>query len=239
MKVVTWNCRNALAKSGVWDYLLELDPDVAFLQEVRGIPKSAQCPYSLIQRYTVGPTGAARRPTTVVLVCGSVGDRIELRGPAPWVDGELDRFAGNLVGAELHPDCEPRIKALSVYSPAWPVDRSRLVGIDLSAVRLLQNPGVWVADLLWSALCLNKPQSGDPWIIAGDFNLSETFDHWRGGPRGNRKYLDRMDGLGLVDCLRHTKKALTPTYRAPNGTFTAQIDHLFDDLLNPPHSERD
>jgi endonuclease/exonuclease/phosphatase family metal-dependent hydrolase len=144
------------------------------------------------------------------------------------VDAELDRFAGNLVGLELQPDCGPSLKAICVYSPAWPVDRKRLVGIDVTTVRLSQNPDVWVGDLLWAALSLKKPQPDDPWIVAGDFNLCETFDSWRGGPRGNREYLDRMHQLGLVDCLRVTKGVLTPTFRRINGgTVTAQIDYLF------------
>jgi hypothetical protein len=36
-RVLTWNCKGAVAKSGVWDYLLELSPDVALLQEVGAI----------------------------------------------------------------------------------------------------------------------------------------------------------------------------------------------------------
>ena len=162
-----------------------------------------------------------------ILVRGSVGDPVILRGPAEWVDAELDRFAGNLVAVELQPDCGPRLKAICVYSPAWPVDRRRLLGIDVTTVRLLQNRDVWVGDLLWAALYLNRPQADDPGIIAGDFNLCETFDSWKGGPRGNREYLDRMDQLGLVDCLRFEKGALTPTFRRLNGgTVTAQLDYL-------------
>ena len=228
MRVVTWNCKNASAKSQVWDYLLELGPDLAFLQEVRGIPKSIESRYSIIQRRPVRKSGLPQRFTIVILVRGSIGTAIMLQGPAQWVDAELDRFAGNLVGVELQPDCGQRLRAICVYSPAWPVDRRRLVDIDATTVRLLQNRDVWVGDLLWAALCLNKPQVDDPWIIAGDFNLCETFDSWKGGPRGNREYLDRMGQLGLVDCLRFAKGALTPTFRTLNGgTVTAQLDYLF------------
>jgi endonuclease/exonuclease/phosphatase family metal-dependent hydrolase len=227
VRVVTWNCKNASPGSRVWDYLLELAPDLAFLQEVGGIPKSVERRYSLTQRHPVRKSGAPQTFTTAILVRGSVGSPIMLHGPAPWVGSELDRFAGNLVGVELQPDCGPRLKAICVYSPAWPVDRTRLVGIDVTTVRLLQNRDVWVGDLLWATLCLDKPQADDPWIIAGDFNLCETFDSWKGGPRGNREYLDRMDQLGLVDCLRFVKGALTPTFRTLNGgTVTAQLDYL-------------
>ena len=50
LQVVTWNCRNALAASGIWDYFLELDPDVAFLQEVRSISERIQREYSMVNQ---------------------------------------------------------------------------------------------------------------------------------------------------------------------------------------------
>jgi endonuclease/exonuclease/phosphatase family metal-dependent hydrolase len=106
--------------------------------------------------------------------------------------------------------------------------------VDVSSIKLTLNPDVWVADLLWAALRsidLHK----DLWLVAGDFNLSETFDAWRGGPRGNREYLDRMATLGMTECLRKMKGQLTPTFRNPRGgLFIHQIDHLFvtDSLLS-------
>jgi hypothetical protein len=37
-RVISWNCKRALANSRVWDYLLDLDPTIALLQEVGTIP---------------------------------------------------------------------------------------------------------------------------------------------------------------------------------------------------------
>jgi exonuclease III len=228
MRVVTWNCRKASAQSGVWDYLHELAPDLALLQEVYGIPKHIESRYTAVQHSPVRKNGLPQQFTTIILVRGAVGNRIGLQGPAPWVDEELQRFAGNLVGVELHPDHGPQLRVVCVYSPAWPVDKKRLVGVDMTAVRLMHNRDVWVGDLLWAALARNMPQPSDPWVIGGDFNLCETFDAWRGGPRGNREYLDRMNQLGLIDCLRYAQGALTPTFRTlGRGTITAQIDYLF------------
>jgi len=233
VRVVSWNCRRATARSGVWDYLLELSPDLALLQEVSGIPKHIERQYAIFQLYPLGKNGLPQKFTSAILVRGSIGNPITLQGPAPWVDDELRRFAGNLISVGLKPDHGPRLKAICVYSPPWPVDQSRLAGVDVSPVRLTQNRDVWVGDLLWAALTSLKPEPRDPWIIGGDFNLCETFDAWRGGPRGNREYLDRMGRLGLVDCLRYAKGALTPTFRTHRGgTITAQIDYLFvTDLL--------
>jgi hypothetical protein len=141
---------------------------------------------------------------------------------------ELNRFAGNLVASEVRLEGGQLLKAVSVYSPAWPVARSRLTGIDVSSVRLTQNPDVWVADLLWAALRRSAPSEYDAWLVAGDFNLSETFDLWKDGPRGNREYLNRMADLGFVECLRESKGNLTPTFRnTDKRTLKHQMDHLF------------
>jgi hypothetical protein len=77
-----------------------------------------------------------------------------------------------------------------------PVDQSRLTGVDVRKVRLALNHNVWVGDLLLSALCECSLSESDPLVVVGDFNLSETFDLWPGGPSGNREYLDRMADLG-------------------------------------------
>lgn len=229
-RVVTWNCRRATTRSAVWDCLLELAPDVALLQEVNGIPEHLRTRFACHGHRATGRTGSPQRFSTVLLVRGRVGEAVGLSAPAAWIEAELRRFEGNLVARQLLPDNGPPLKAVSVYSPAWPIDRGRLSGIDVTGVRLTLNPDVWVADILWASLQHQRPDPGEPWIVAGDFNLSETFDLWRGGPRGNREYLDRMAalGLGLVECLRHVQGVLTPTFRnTGGGAIKHQMDHLF------------
>lgn len=72
------------------------------------------------------------------------------------------------------------------------------------------------------------------WIVGGDFNSSETFDAWKKGGRGNREVIERMNALGLVDCLRAHHGQLVPTFRTPRGgRVEHQMDHLYvsDSLL--------
>ncbi len=134
----------------------------------------------------------------------------------------------NILARVVKPDKGPKLNVVSVYSPAWPVNRKRLQGMDVSNVKLIQNADVWIADLLWASLRFKPPLKSDPWIIGGDFNLSETFDLWPGGPRGNREYLDRMENLGLVECLRFYQGVLTPTYKnLTGGAIKHQMDHVF------------
>jgi endonuclease/exonuclease/phosphatase family metal-dependent hydrolase len=208
--------------------LTELALDIALLQEVSALLKQFKDRYSVIQMHPVTKNGGQQKFKTMILGRGSLGQSITLRGPAPWVNTELRRFAGNLIGVEVNPDRARQLNVICVHSPAWPVARERLVGVDVAGIRLTQNRNVWVADLLWAALSLINPKSSDPWIIAGDFNLCETFDSWPGGPRGNREYLDRLQRLGLVDCLRYQRGALTPTLRKlRSGAATGQLDYPF------------
>jgi exonuclease III len=184
--------------------------------------------YSCRMERATGKAGTPQRFSTAILVKGQIGPPVPLVGPSQWVEAELRLFAGNLVAHQVMPDLGPSMNVVSVYSPAWPVDRTRLKGVDVTSVKLTLNRDIWVADLLWASMAHMKPDPREGWVIAGDFNLSETFDLWPGGPRGNREYLDRMEALGLKECLRMTTGMLTPTFRNPReGVIQHQMDHLF------------
>ena len=227
-RVLTWNCKRAVVKSGVWDYLLELSPDVALLQEVGAIPAKVLAEFECHQQPATGKTGRPQKFNTAVMVRGRIGEPVSLKGLSGWVDAELERFEGNLICRELFPRNGPPVRAVSVYSPAWPIDPKRLAGIDVTGVRLTSNRDLWLADILWASLRHHKLRPTDCWIVAGDFNLSETFDQASWSAGGNREYLDRMAALGLTECLRKAKGGLTATFRNPvGGVIKHQIDHVF------------
>jgi exodeoxyribonuclease-3 len=228
LRVITWNCRRAKSNSAVWDYFSELAPDIALLQEVSGIPENVRSSFACYKIRAIGKSGLPQRFTTAILVKGKISDSLSLSASLDWVVKELSLFEGNLVAKQLKTDKGSLLNVISVYSPAWPVNRSRLENIDTTGVRLVQNPDVWVADLLWASLNHIQPKATESWIIGGDFNLSETFDEWHGGPRGNKEYLDRMTALGFIESLRYSKGKLTPTFRnTGNGLVKHQMDHLF------------
>jgi exonuclease III len=215
-------------RSALWDYFTELDPDVALLQEVMSVPAPVLARYSCQMERAMGKAGAPQKFNTAILVKGNIGSPLPLEASNPWVEAELRLFAGNLVARHITPDSSPPMRVVSVYSPAWAVDRARLQGVDVTSVKLTLNRDVWVTDLLWASLVHMDLDHREPWVVAGDFNLSETFDLWPGGPRDNREYLDRMGALGLEECLRLTKGLLTPTFRNPReGIIEHQMDHLF------------
>lgn len=211
------------------EYFLELDPDVALLQDFGTIPDS------VLQIYTHArnpkPLDGARAPrhTSGVLVKGRSGEDILLSSPVGWVARELDNlrefFAAK--SATLHNGIS--LKVVSVYSPAFPVDPRRLDGIDTTGIQLTQNRDIWGSELMWAALKTMDVEAEDSFSVGGGLNSSETFDLlWCGGPRGNREVMDRMSALGFYDCLRMFKGELTPTFRTPRGGYVVhQLDHLY------------
>lgn len=229
LRICTWNMRRATQHSdAAWEYLLELDPHVALLQEIASIPAKVAARYALLMRRASGKAGQPQRFSTAVLVRGIIQEEIRLSSRHDWVNSELQRFSGNLVPAEIVLQSDDRARVMSVYSPAWPIDRARLKGIDVSQIKLKNNPDVWVTELMWASLNERRLNSV-PWVVGGDLNSSVTFDTlWGDGPRGNQEVQDRMSALGFVECLCLSQGQLTPTFRnTKGGKAIHQMDHLF------------
>jgi len=225
MRVISWNVRRAPATSDAWRVFADLDPDIALLQEVIDIPATIKASFATNFRRATGRSGTLQKFGTAVLTKGQILSDFPFRSEYRWVDHELERFSGNLVSSVVQIGKYDTLNVVSVHSPAWPVDTSAYAEIDVSKVRLQQNPRVWVADILWSAL-RNANLDDMLWIVGGDLNMSETFDMTFGS--GNREFLDRMRSLHLTECLREYNGRLTPTFRNPrNGGVLHQIDHLF------------
>ena len=225
-KVVTWNLHCASITNGAWDYLLELDPDVAFLQEVGPVPPAVTREYDCLRVRAMGQTALQRFHTTI-LVRGQIGFSIPLSGPRAWVDAILAAYAGNLPTHVIHPRGGPSLKVMSVYSPPWQIPSRYLDGVDLDVLRRTQQRGVWLTDILLAALEHSRPDPDERWIIAGDLNLSESFDREKWSAGGNGAWLERMRALGFVECLRQVKGVLTPTFKHSRGGVWHQMDHIF------------
>lgn len=208
--------------SPAWALFDEISPDIALLQEVGGIPIAVAAKYQSAMREAAG-----NRFNTAILVRGAIGAPVPLTSAWEWVNRELAHFKGNLLAHNVTVR-ERQFRLMSVYSPAWPVDRERLREVDVEPVKLKLNPDVWVTELMWAALRDCSGSSEPAWIVGGDLNASETFDARPSGPRGNREILDRMDALGFTECLRRAQGRLVPTFRNPsNGQIVHQMDHMF------------
>ena len=231
MKVVSWNMHN---RDDGWPLLRDLEPDIALIQEVRTVPDDVAGSNQIVRRHAMRRSGQPQNFSTAILVNGSVDHELELSSPWPWVDTQLDKFAGNFVGASTKIS-DLKINVLSAYSPAWRIlsssELSLIEGSD--QVKLENNRELWGTELLWAAL-KERTEVGT-WMVGGDLNACETFDSCGPRPRGNREFLDRMCDLGLTEVLRKAQEQLTPTYRKfKTGECRNQMDYLWvsKDLAN-------
>lgn len=210
----------------MWDYLLELDPDVALLQEVGDVSPALRDSYACELVPAAWKHGERLKFSTGLLVRGEIMRTVSLTSSIAWLGDVLARFGVNLVGREVRPDAGLVLTAISVHSPAWPVDQDLPEDLDTSAVRLSANPDLWLTDVLWACLKHRPPAPAEPRIVGGDLNSSPTFDVRRPWA-GNQETLDRMADLGFVECLRTSQGRPTPTFRHSKGSIKHQIDHLF------------
>lgn len=237
MRIITWNCRRANCDSAVWEYLLSLEPDVAFLQEVSDLSDAVRNCFATVQGKPIFKTGKEQPFSNFILVRGDLPKPFHLFGTQAWVTKELERFSGNVLTFVIRDSEGCTTWLVGVYSPAWPLDAAQRYGVDVTDVKCKLNRRLWLYNLIWDGLRESGIDSEHNWIVAGDLNMSETFDYlWKGGPRGNREHLDRMSALGFTEALRHHQGELVPTFRSSrNGTVLHQIDHVF---LSRPLTKR-
>ena len=228
MKIVTWNMRRATQKSVAWDYLQQLEPEVAFLQEVNSIPESTRSAFSVYSLPAVSKSGKVQTFQTVILSkYPFVGD-LDLSSRVAWVNDAREFFRGNIIAKSIKVNNQ-KLNLVNAYSPAWIVPDTFTAGVDVTGVKLEQNPHVWATEILWKCLLDHPLIHSDGWIVGGDLNSSETFDYlWGSSPRGNLEIIDRMNALGLYDALRTQHGRLVPTHRNNRGgKVIHQLDHLY------------
>ena len=84
-----------------------------------------------------------------------------------------------------------RFRVVSVHSPAFFVPRDQYADVDVSGIKLPENPELWFTEILWALLRSSAISRDTNWIVAGDFNSSVLFDkprdrgNWRIGKRLN------------------------------------------------------
>lgn len=235
MRVITWNIHRASQQSPVWKLLSELKPDIVLLQEVGSIPEEIKKIYKILSRVAITKAVTPQKFSTAILVKGNIIKEVTLKSKYDWVNKELEFFKGNFISCAVHLQNQEPVNIVSVYSPAWPVSKKRLKGIDVTPVKLSLNPDVWGSEIIWSAL-KNTISNNEAWIAGGDYNISETFDiNWqdinkvRYGIRcyGSMEMLERMNHLGFTECLRGYYGKIVPTFKHSSGKINHQIDHLF------------
>src|SRR5688572_28608151 len=110
--------RRARVESPAWDYILDLAPDLALLQEVHSIPRAVLDRFGRFGLNATTKSGGRQRFETVILARETELQPFGLSTGETWLDEELQRFAGNLVACRVTlPGFV--VNAVSVYSPAW------------------------------------------------------------------------------------------------------------------------
>jgi len=232
IKVVTWNLRRARQNGQQWDIIRLLNADILTLQEVISIPNDILNSHSVIFEKATKKDGSKQQFGSAILVKGEIKNRFALDSDIEWVNNEIDFFSGNLICCKAALNNDIIVNIVSVYSPAWPISKERLKAIDVDAIKLIQNPELWVTELLWSGLKNQQNITSENWIVAGDFNSSTTFDNWSKSPRGNQEIIDRMNAIDLTECLYTSNGSLVPTFKNSNGgKIIHQIDHVY---VSPP-----
>jgi len=80
----------------------------------------------------------------------------------------------------VKPNNFPEVNVISVYSPAWKLDTSKYKKEDVDKLYSpAREGGLRLTEVIQSCM-ENTNLTTIPWIVAGDFNSSETFDkNWQ------------------------------------------------------------
>jgi hypothetical protein len=91
----------------------------------------------------------------------------------------------------------------SFHSPAYPIEKERLDGVDITAMKLKRNPDLWLTDVVFHHV---RPLLGTKVLVGGDFNASRLLDK-RSGAGGNNEFFDRIAKEGFVSLHRKFHEA--------------------------------
>lgn len=223
MKTLTWNVNQAgESRSGLWRTLHGEDPDIAMLQEVRKIPDWIRTRYNC---YSEGQT--------VVLSKWEIVEKPYLTSEFKWVNRIRSECVERILECEVIDGEGARYRVVSVLLPHFRIPEEALTGVDVSSLKLKNNPHVWFTEILWSLLRNAGIADDANWIVSGDFNSSVKFDSPK--DRGNREVVERMHAAGLTDCLSHFHGEPVPTFRHSRGFIEHQIDYCY---VNAPLLDR-
>ena len=235
MKVLTWNVNKAgESRRELWEMVKRENAEIVLLQEVTRVPEyilnNYQC--HLIRPRFFG--GHNARFSTAVLSKGLIDATPYLESGLDWVDGIFRERCGWIVGCEVTLRSEERFRVVSVHSPSFPIRRDQYDDGDASAIKLKKNPDLWFTEILWALLRCSIRSHETNWIVGGDFNMSVLLDEPK--DRGNQEVIQRLNRLGLIDCLSRSHCGPVATFRAArDGSVEHQLDYCF---VNGPMLKR-
>ena len=235
MKTITWNVNKASCKkTNLWKTLLDEDPDVVMLQEVTSIPDWITNDYNC---HSVTPmyfeTGKAPF-RTVILSKWRIDTTPFLYSDIDWINKIHAEQYGWITECETVNEVGVSFRIVAVHLPAFSIPKKQLQGVDVKEIKLKAAVDVWFTEILWSLL--QNAHAGDAtnWIIGGDFNSSLGLDFPK--DRGNHEFVERLNSIGLTDCLSYHRACSVPTFQnAKDKRVIHQLDYCY---VNAPLLER-
>jgi exonuclease III len=228
MKVVVWNVKQATSEAeDTWSALLGLDPDVALLQEVGGVPDSLLNTHRFIGFHAETKGGGKQRFQTGILLRGGKATPVKLISEDDALQQALDAYAGNLVHVRWERGTGDVWQWVSCYSPAWPLfSAPQELPRAIRAFKSSWSDDLWLTDILHRYLQEHVRGRGDRdrWGVAGDFNSATTFS-WEKGQ--NQEVVDNLAAAGLVDAVSASAGGPVPTFRHSRGSIQHQLDYLY------------
>lgn len=226
MKVITWNVNRATeSRTGLWEMVKHEDADIVLLQEVNRIPDSILSQYRCHQIWPCYFNGSNAPFSSAVLSKGSIDAAPNLKSDLEWIDKIYKEQYGWIVGCEVTFCSGERFQVVTVHSPAFYIPRNLWIDRDVSGVKLTNNRDLWFTEILWVLLRNAEVSNDTNWIVGGDFNSSVNFD--KPYNRGNQEIIDRLNSLGLTDCLSHYHDGQVATYMGINRVIEHQLDYLY------------
>lgn len=228
MKAVVWNVKGAAGEAeDTWSVLADLDPDVALLQEVGGIPHSLLKTHRFIGFHAETKGGGKQRFMTGILLRGGETTPMRLMSKNAALQRALDAYAGNIVHVRWERKPVEAWHWVSCYSPAWPLfSAPRKLPRAIRAFKSALSDDLWLTDILHRYVRehLNGRGDRDRWVVAGDFNSATTFSWERGQ---NQEVVDNLAAAGLVDAVSAAAGGPVPTFRHSRGSIQHQLDYLY------------
>lgn len=238
MRVVTWNMAywsHRRHHEAAWRWLLEeLRPDLLLCQEAV-VPEWVAAEHAVVwsRAYDGGrqPWGTGIVTRLRCTPCRIPGlddwfDALPLSIPGQSEKAGIHRADGWLASARVDVgELDLEMLVASVHSPAYPIEKGRLTGIDVTDMKLKQNPDLWLLDVVFFFL---KAQLGTRFMVGGDFNYSRLLDTTLGEERGNNEFFDRVATEGFVSLHRLFHDADERTFFHPKRAHH-QLDYLYAD----------
>ena len=87
---------------------------------------------------------------TVILSKWTINKKPFLASEFEWVNKIHSERYGWIIECEIVNDAGVRFRVVSVHSPFFCVPRESLTVVDISSIKLKNNPDIWFTEILWS-----------------------------------------------------------------------------------------